>query len=87
MYFVYALYSAEFDRLYVGQTTSLAHRVKAHNAGKVTSTKAFLPWEVVYWERCQSRSQALKREKQLKSHRGRDFIRGLVSGRVRRLPD
>ena len=40
------------------------------------------------YEHFQTRAEAMKREKELKSHKGRDFIRKeLLNGRVRQLPD
>ena len=38
-------------------------------------TIKFRPWEVVYTENCVDKPSAMKREKELKSSRGRDFIR------------
>ena len=35
-------------------------------------------WEVVYKEEYESKSEAMRREKELKSHRGRDFIRTMI---------
>jgi putative endonuclease len=87
-YFVYAIYSRKFDKIYIGQTDDLALRFARHNEGRVFSTQPYAPWEIVYYEELASRPEAIKRERELKSHRGRDFIRGeLSAGRVRRLPD
>jgi putative endonuclease len=47
-----------------------------------------LPWELIYYEEFDARSVAMKREKELKSHKGRDYIREkILPVRVRQLPD
>ncbi len=79
MYTVYALYSPSFDKIYIGITSDLEDRFKSHNE---LATKGFTvkyrPWIIVYTEQHQSKSEALNREKQLKSSRGRNFIRSKI---------
>jgi len=75
MFYVYVLYSKNFDRIYIGQTSNISIRIKKHNEGRVKSTKAYIPWEIVYSESYSTRAEAMKREKELKTHRGRDFIK------------
>jgi len=88
MFYAYVLYSEKFDKIYIGQTNNISIRLEKHNSGKVNSTKAYLPWKIIYYEYFKTRSEVMKREKELKSHKGRDFIRKkLLNGRVRRLPD
>ena len=41
----------------------------------VKSTKPYLPWIVIHTEKYSIRAEAMKREKELKSHQGRNFIR------------
>jgi len=75
MFFTYVLYSRKFDKIYIGQTNNLRLRLEEHNSGMSKSTKRDTPWEIIYFEKYETRSEAMKREKQLKSHTGRDFIR------------
>jgi len=49
--------------------------MKAHNAGKVRSTKAYRPWKVVYAEQYDLYSEARKRELFLKSGAGRKWLK------------
>jgi putative endonuclease len=72
---VYCLYSDKYDRLYIGQTENLADRLQQHCSGEVTSTKHWLPMRLVYTEPAVTRAEAMKREKQLKSRSGREWIR------------
>ncbi len=61
-------------KTYVGYTTNMHRRLQEHNEGRSTFTKSFLPWEVIYTERYTSLAEAIKREKYLKSHSGRNKI-------------
>lgn len=80
MYTVYVLYSIKFDKIYIGYTSDLEARIKSHNelATKGWSVR-YRPWEVVYTEEYELKSEAMRRERELKSHRGRDFIRIMIS--------
>ena len=53
--------------LYTGWTTHLEKRIKTHNAGKGAKyTKTRRPVELVYFETFKNKSDALKREYQIK---------------------
>lgn len=78
MYFVYALYNKQFDKIYIGQTENLTERLKLHKEKKFKNsfTARFEgEWILIYNEQTENRQQALTREKQLKSFRGREFVR------------
>ena len=76
MYFVYLLESIQFKKWYVGYTpASVFSRLEKHNKSLVQSTKAFIPWKVIYFEAYTLRSDALGREKFLKSGAGRNFLK------------
>jgi len=47
---VYVLESERDGSFYKGFTQDLAVRLKQHNAGKTKSTRAKIPWRVVYPE-------------------------------------
>lgn len=81
-FIVYILYSKKFDKTYVGYTSSLIERFKSHNElAKSGYTLRFRPWEVVYLEVFQTKTQAIVREKWLKSGHGRKFLSDLKSAR------
>ncbi len=77
MWVVYALYNRNIHRFYIGQTNNLYRRIREHKEkrGKHFTAKAKGVWELVYREECTSRRDAITREKQLKSYRGREFIK------------
>jgi putative endonuclease len=88
MFYVYVLYSEKFDRIYIGHTGDITRRLQLHNEGLVQSTKACKPWKIIYHEKYPTRAQAMNREKELKSHKGRNYIRNvLLDGSVRQTPD
>jgi len=79
MFTIYVLYSPGNDKIYIGYTSNLIARFHAHNEldDKGWSRK-FRPWMVVYTEVFEHKHDAVIREKQLKSSRGRAFIRDSV---------
>jgi len=79
VYFVYAIYNRQAKKIYIGQTHDLDKRLKEHNdANNLThlyTKRIGIGWELVYSESVTDRKQALVREKQLKSFRGREFVK------------
>ena len=73
-FYVYVLKSINHKRLYTGYTENLENRIKNHNAGRVKSSKAYCPYELVHKECYNSRTEARKRELFLKSGQGRKFL-------------
>ena len=80
MYYAYILKSLKDGRYYYGSTGDLTKRLKAHNAGKVRSTKSRRPWKIHYTESFASKSEALKRERFFKSPAGYGWLkdRGII---------
>ena len=82
MYGVYVLYSSKFNKIYIGQSSQVATRLHFHNEGPEKGwTARFRPWKLVHQEEFATRSEAIKREKQLKSARGRRWIREELLGK------
>ncbi len=65
------------DKIYIGQTSNLEERLKLHNdkVFKGYTSRFDGSWIIVYSEVAVNRGEALRREKQLKSYRGRQFIK------------
>ncbi|HEY9048798.1 MAG TPA: GIY-YIG nuclease family protein [Ohtaekwangia sp.] len=73
---VYVLHAVEHDKIYIGFTSDLDARLLSHNVlSKKGWTIKFRPWMLVYTESFSTKVEAIKREKELKSYRGRLFIR------------
>ncbi len=80
IYTVYVLYSEKFDKTYIGFTNQLILRFYQHNEySNKGYTKRFRPWKVLYCEWFQTKSEAMKREKWLKSGVGRSFIKNNIA--------
>ncbi|HEV8514311.1 MAG TPA: GIY-YIG nuclease family protein [Cyclobacteriaceae bacterium] len=79
MFTVYVLYSASFNKIYIGYTSNLDERMLSHNSlGKKGYTLKFRPWSLMYREEFAAKADAIRREKELKSAKGRRFIWELI---------
>ena len=74
MFYTYVLKSKKDGKLYVGFTDNLTRRFIEHMNGQVESTFYRRPLELIYYEACQSRDKAIKREKYFKTGFGRRFL-------------
>ena len=70
-YYVYILLSKKDGKFYTGYTSKLKERIIEHNSGKVISTRNRIPFDLVYFEFCLNQTDALHREKYLKTTYGR----------------
>src|ERR1035437_44887 len=75
MYYVYVLLSEKDSRRYIGCTHDLRERLKLHLAGKVQTTKNYLPVKLIYYEACLSKHDAFKRERYLKTTYGHRYLK------------
>ncbi|MSR85418.1 GIY-YIG nuclease family protein [Candidatus Uhrbacteria bacterium] len=82
MFFVYAIYNRKAGKFYIGQTENIQERLDQHNNHVFVGYTSRFPgeWELIYQESVTTRSEALKREKQLKSYRGREFVKKHIPG-------
>ena len=74
-FYTYVLISQKDGKLYIGWTTDMDNRLKMHNNGEVGSTKSRRPLDLIYFEACRSRVNAIAREKQLKTGFGRAYLK------------
>jgi putative endonuclease len=79
MYFVYGLYSPGYKNIYVGFTANLEKRLFLHN-NTINNCygSRFKPWIIIYKEELPDKKTALQREKQLKSAKGRQYIKSFI---------
>ncbi len=82
MFTVYVIYNKRFRKTYVGFTSDLEKRILQHNEGFTGSyTSRFIgDWIVIYAEKYSSAIKARIREKQLKTYKGREFIKKYIPG-------
>ena len=79
MYFTYILKSKVKDRFYIGNCSDLEERLKKHNNGNSISTKAYIPWEIVYVEEYSMKSEAMKREYALKRIKNKTVLEKIIN--------
>lgn len=75
MYYTYALQSMKDGRWYSGMTGDLRARITTHRQGKVASTRHRRPLQLVYYEASLSQADAKRRERYLKTGRGKRYLR------------
>ena len=79
IFFVYILQSMKDKRYYIGYTSNLERRLIFHNNGLNTSTKNRRPLKLVYFEEVLSKSEAIKRERKIKSYKGGNEFKKLIN--------
>lgn len=83
MFWVYVIQNPE-GRIYTGQTDRLEWRLHQHNDPAHTLTRTTKrypgPWKLVYVEELATRSEAMAREKKLKSGQGRAWLKEKLGG-------
>ena len=75
---IYIIKSETTGKIYIGHTSDLERRLREHNdriVGKRRYTRKHQgPWRLIHFEEMESRSDAMRREKFLKSGKGREWI-------------
>jgi putative endonuclease len=79
MYYVYVLQLKKSGRHYIGQTQNLVKRLERHSRGETKSMKNCGEFDVVYVEKCLTRAEAMKREKEIKKYKGGEAFKRLLS--------
>ena len=82
MYSVYVLLSESTNKLYIGQTNDLPRRLLEHETGLARYTRGRGPWKLILSEQYYTRAEAMKREKSLKSGKGREWLKTMLNGRA-----
>ena len=78
MFYVYVLlckYKNNKSQLYIGSCSDLEKRFLRHKNKEVRTTKKFDKITLIYYEASLYRSDALKRERQLKTGFGRGYLK------------
>ncbi|TAL60856.1 MAG: GIY-YIG nuclease family protein [Bacteroidetes bacterium] len=67
-YYVYVVESLKDTTRYIGFTSDIEKRIKEHNHGKTKSIKHKTPFQLVYKEEFENKTEARKREIRLKKN-------------------
>jgi len=79
MLYIYILRSRLDNKLYTGFSGNLKKRLIEHRKGNVDSTKNRRPLELIYYEAYNEKRSALKREKFLKTTKGKIQLRKQIA--------
>jgi putative endonuclease len=71
---VYVLWSEKLLKRYVGSGRDALDRLRQHNAGQSTFTRGGRPWILIHCEKFDSKAEAQRRERFLKSGAGRKWL-------------
>ncbi len=78
-YFVYILFSEKLNRYYIGATKDISDRLEKHLWNHKGFTSKAKDWVLKYSEAYELKSDALKRESQIKKWKSRKMIEKLIS--------
>jgi putative endonuclease len=77
-YTVYMLHSLSKDKFYIGYTANLIERIVRHNQKSKGFTGSTNDWVLVYHEEFITQSEAIQRERQIKSWKSKIKIKELI---------
>jgi len=86
MHYVYVLPSLRDEGFYIGYSSNLRSRMRQHSEGNSFATAYRGPWKLIYYEAYVEQSDALSREKYLKSGGGRRFLQLQLKNYLKKHP-
>jgi putative endonuclease len=85
MNYTYVLLSERDGEFYTGSTIDLRKRIREHAAGSVRSTAYRLPLVLAYYEACLNIADARRRERFLKTGKGKRYLKNRLAGYLSQL--
>ena len=79
LFYVYILQSLKDLSFYVGQCNDLDKRMSKHFDGLSKYTASKRPLRLCYFEKYFTRTDALKREREIKKYKSRKYIQMLIN--------
>ena len=86
-YYLYIIFSEALNKYYIGHTANIQERIRKHNTNHKGFTGKANDWKLAYSEEYMDKSQAYKRERQLKSWKNKSRIEQLISSVGSEHPD
>jgi putative endonuclease len=77
-FYVYVLKSIHKDFIYVGFTHNLRKRFPEHNNGEELSTKAYAPFDLIFYEAYRNEKDAKRREEYFKTTKGKVTLKQML---------
>ena len=78
MFYNYIIFSEILNKYYIGSTTNIEERLVKHNHNHKGFTGNKSDWKIVYFEEYMIKTDALKRELQIKKWKSRIMIEKLI---------
>jgi len=82
MFIVYIIQSQRDYSYYTGHTNDINDRLERHNQGRNKYTKSKVPWILVYKEEYKTKSEATKREYEIKKKKSKKYIEWLIQNKI-----
>ena len=82
MFYVYIIRSEKNNKYYIGYTSDVERRIEYHNNGMSRYTRNKGRWKLVYKEEYKNKTEALKRENEIKRRKSRKYIEKLIRREV-----
>ena len=86
MHYVHVLRSVSDNGFYIGYSANLRKRFDQHSRGNSFATSHRAPWKLIYYEAYLEQTDALGREKYLKSGAGRRFLQSQLKNYLAKYP-
>lgn len=91
MFYTYVLRCFDVKRnrieFYTGHSEKISDRIEDHIEKSVKTTKSFNEIVLVYYEACLNKTDAIKRERQLKTGFGRGYIKKRIENYLKETRD
>ncbi|NPD44515.1 GIY-YIG nuclease family protein [Lentimicrobium sp. L6] len=78
LFYTYILYSQSLDLFYKGSTNNIEDRVLRHNKGLESFTSKGIPWNLLWYTKKSSKSEAYRLEMKLKNLSRERLIRFII---------
>ncbi|MHB1686583.1 MAG: GIY-YIG nuclease family protein [Ignavibacteriaceae bacterium] len=75
----YILFSQTVNKYYIGSTNNILRRLDEHNSRQTSSTKAGVPWKIIFMKEFVLKSDAIKLEYKLKKMKSRKYLEWFIN--------
>ena len=80
---VYILESETSGNYYIGSSENPEKRLQFHNTREKGFTSRYRPWRIIFKKEYESKSEALRAERKIKSWKNRKMIERVISGEIK----
>ncbi|HUX61590.1 MAG TPA: GIY-YIG nuclease family protein [Ignavibacteriaceae bacterium] len=78
-FYTYILFSQTANKYYIGSTSNIVRRLNEHNSKQSASTKAGVPWKLMFTKEFVLKSDAIKLEYKLKKMKSRRYLEWFIT--------